>query len=540
MQQVWAKNTSNLNKQELVKLKKDGLDILDDLDKYSQQGFSAINEEDLDLMKWAGLYSHKSPDGHFMMRVKIPGGIMSSTQAHTLAGIARDFGRGLVDITTRQAIQFHWLSVENLPDIYNRLSEVGLSSVEACGDCPRTVVGNPLHGIDPDELLDASQLVQEVYNFFQNNREFSNLPRKYKISISGNQLNVNHAEINDIAFTPAVKEINGNRIKGFHVKVGGGLSTKPYLAQVLDIFVRPEEVLKVAVASTAIFRDHGYRGSRSHNRLKFLVADWGSEKFKTELIKLTGSLASRGEDLTKGWNAGYFYGVHQQKQPGLCYVGLSVPVGRMDADELEELVKLAEEYGDGSIRTCNSQNIILPNIPQVRVEQLLAEKLLQRLTPFPNAFIAHSVSCPGNQFCNKAVVETKDRLRSIAEYLDKHVKIDTPIRINASGCPNSCGQQQIADIGLQGSVTKIDGKRIDAFEILIGGWLGNNPSFGIKLKGRVPGDNIAQAIEHLVNFYLDNRIGNEVFGQFVRRVGVEKFQEKLNEFLGVEQLQKMA
>jgi ferredoxin-nitrite reductase len=532
MERVWTKDLSILNKFELQKLDKDGMDILDDIAQYAQTGYKSIPEDDFALFKWAGVYQQKpKDDGYFMMRVKIPTGMLNSKQARALAAIARDYGRNLMDVTTRQAIQFHWLTIENFPDIFKRLESVGLSSVEACGDCPRTVIGNPLTGIDPDELLDTAPIVKEVFTYFQGNRDFSNLPRKYKISISGNKYNAGHAEINDLAFTPAVKEINGVEVKGFHVMVGGGLSAKPYLAQKLDIFVRPEEVLKVAIGVTTIFRDFGYRQKRHQARLKFLVADWGAEKFLEELTNLIGTFPARGKDLTLGWNAGYFYGVHKQKQEGLNYVGLSVPVGRFNAAEMEELARIADEYGDGSIRTCNSQNIILANIPDDKVDTLLKEQLLERLTPFPKLFTAHSISCTGNEFCNLAIVETKERMKSIAKYLDENVLLDSPIRIHVNGCPNSCGQQQIADIGLQGSLVKVDGKMVDAFDISIGGILGPGAALNTKLKGRVIGDEVGKVLQQLIGFYKENRIEEETFNQFVQRMGIAACQNKLTEIL---------
>jgi ferredoxin-nitrite reductase len=216
-----------------------------------------------------------------------------------------------------------------------------------------------LAGIDPNEIMDTRSILKEVEQFFQLNRDFSNLPRKYKMSISANVLNTGHAQINVLAFTPAKKIIQGEEDLGFHVWVGGGLAAKPYMAQMLDVFVLPEEVLKIAIGVTSIFRDFGYRQKRTHARLKFLVADWGAEKFREELIKITGELETKGEDLTKGWNAGYFYGLHEQKQKGFYYAGLSVPVGRMNASELLELARLADEYGDGTIGTCKSQNVLI-------------------------------------------------------------------------------------------------------------------------------------------------------------------------------------
>jgi ferredoxin-nitrite reductase len=520
-----------LNKFELYKLQKDGLDILNDIDKFAEHGYDSIAEEDFDLLKWAGVYRQRPKDGHFMMRVKIPSGILNSRQARELAAIARDYGQELMDVTTRQAIQYHWLTPESLPDIFRRLNKVGLSSVEACGDCPRNVLGNPLAGVDPDELFDTTGIVEKVYQYFQGNRDYSNLPRKYKISISASKYNAAHAEINDLAFTPATKKIDGEEVKGFHVHVGGGLSAKPFLAKRLDMFVRPEETLKVAIAVTSIFRDFGYREKRHQARLKFLMADWGPEKFQEQLLKIIGPMPSSGTDLTLGWNAGYFYGVHKQKEEGLNFVGLNVPVGRTNADEFDELARLADSYGDGSIRTCNSQNIVLINIPDEKVDALLQEPLLQRLTPTPLSFTAYSISCTGNEFCNLAIVETKERMRSVAEYLDRHVQIDVPIRIHVNGCPNSCGQQQIADIGLQGSLVKIDGKMIDAFEISIGGNLGPNAQLNTKLKGRVVADDLGPTLQKFVEYYKAQRLESESFHSFIERIGVSQLQELLNSIL---------
>ncbi len=527
----WEKDKSKLNKVELLKLERDGLDIIAKIRENAHLGYDAFSEDDKSFFKWAGVYEQKPKDGHLMMRVRIPSGILTSEQARELAAISRDYGRNLLDVTTRQAVQFHWLMVENLPDIFDRLERVGLFSYQACGDVPRTIVGNPLAGIDPHELMDTTPIVRELERFFLLNRDFSNLPRKYKMSISANIYNTGHAEINDLAFTPASKEIDGEEVIGFHVWVGGGLSAKPHLARQLDIFVRPEEVVKVAAGVTAIFRDFGYREKRHHARLKFLVADWGAEKFKDVLLERIGPLPSRGVDRTVGWNAGYFTGVHKQKQPGLNYVGLLLPVGRLNADEFAELARLADTYGNGSLRTCNSQNVIIPNVPDEKLDDLLKEPLLTRLTPFPRTFIGHAVSCTGNEFCNLAIVETKKRMLSIANWLDENIELDTPVRIHVNGCPNSCGQQQIADIGLQGALVKTESGMIDAFDLHVGGSLGPDAAFNQKLKGRVPGDRVAPVIGSLIEFYKAERQPGERFHQFVRRVGVETFQARLDEIL---------
>lgn len=528
----WA-NDTNLNKMEIAKLEKDGLDVIDTIiTKYANEGYDSIEGTDMDRFKWAGVYQQRPKDGHFMMRVRIPGGLLNSEQARALAAIAKDYGRDLVDVTTRQAIQFHWLTVQSLPDIFERLAAVGMSSFEACGDCPRTIVGNPLAGIDPNEIMDTRPVVDELEKFFLLNREFSNLPRKYKISVSANIYNTGHAEINDLAFTPAKKVIDGEEVLGFHVWVGGGLSAKPYLAQKLDVFCRPEDVVKVAAGVTTVFRDFGYREKRTHARLKFLLADWGVEKFQEELVKVTGALETQGEDLTKGWNAGYFYGIHEQKQAGVYYAGLSVPVGRMCAEELVELARLADVYGDGTIGACNSQNVLIRNIPSDKVEAFKQESIIvNRFTLQPSTFVGYAVSCTGNEYCNLAIVETKEQMRSLAQYLDDTVDLDAPLRIHMVGCPNSCGQRQIADIGLQGALVKTEQGMVEAFDVHVGGTLGIDARFNKKLKARVKADVLGPFLAQLIGVYKEERMENEEYWKYVERVGIEHIQAQVDRIL---------
>ncbi|SFA51212.1 ferredoxin-nitrite reductase [Parageobacillus thermantarcticus] len=533
-EKVWA-NNPNLNKVELKKLKKDGLKIFDDIPYYAKHGFSSIPQEEWDLFKWAGLYLQRPKEaGYFMMRVCVPSGILNNEQLETLAGIARDYGRGLFDITTRQSVQFHWLQIEQIPDIFDRLKRVGLSTAGACGDITRNIVGNPLAGIDPDELFDTREIVREVYEFFQRNEDFSNLPRKYKISISANVYNTVNAEIHCLSFTPAKKVIDGKEVLGFHVKVGGGLSSAPYLAQTLDVFVTPDRVKDVAVAVTTIFRDYGYREKRHRARLKFLVADWGIDKFKEKLIELTGPLPSKGEDVQKGWNPGYFYGVHRQKQEGLNYIGFNVPLGRLSADEVFEIARIARQYGNGEVRTCNSQNLIIPNIPDEHVDAVLQEKVFERISIRPKTFTGYAVSCTGTEFCNLALVETKERMRRVAEYLDERLELDVPVRIHMVGCPNSCGQRQIADIGLQGIKTKTkDRGMIEAFEIYVGGTLLNGGKYNQnqKLKGKIDAEQISEVLLHLLTYFKETKLPGETFLAYLDRVGIEALQTELDRIL---------
>ncbi|WP_139492077.1 nitrite/sulfite reductase [Brevibacillus dissolubilis] len=528
----WAKQPEKLNDVEKLKIQKDGLDIIEDIQQYAKTGFESIPAEAFTLFKWAGVYQQKpKEDGYFMMRVRIPGGELSSQQLRTIAKIGTLYGRDLIDITTRQALQYHWLKIEDMPDIFNRLAEVGLCSFEACGDCPRQIVGNPLAGIDGHELIDTRPIVDQLEKTFLMNREFSNLPRKYKISISSSMYNPGNAQINDLAFTPAVKVLDGEEVLGFHVWVGGGLSNRPHLAKQLDMFIRPEQVVDVAVGVTTVFRDNGYREKRHKSRLKFLVADWGAEKFLQVLTELIGTYPTRGEDKTVDWNAGYYVGVHPQRQEGLSYVGLNVPVGRTNSQEMFELADLADQYGSGSIRATVSQNLILPDIPNEKVEQLLQEPLLRRLNPSPKQFVAYTVSCTGNEFCNLALTETKGLMHNVAEYLDKELQLDNPVRLHINGCPNNCGQQPIADIGLLGGKVKTSAGMIEAYTMAIGGHLFGEGRFNTQLKGRIPAGDVPSVLKQLLLFYKENKLPLENFTQFVDRLGVEPIQERLDQIL---------
>ncbi|MGZ4122354.1 MAG: nitrite/sulfite reductase [Tumebacillaceae bacterium] len=512
-----------LNKEEQLKIEKDGLDVLEDIHRYAKEGFASIDPGEFVRFKWYGIYQQKpKTDPYFMMRVKVPGGMLSNEQATTIADLANEFGRGLADVTTRQAIQYHWLQIEHMPEIFERLGKVGLSSIQACGDVVRNVISSPVAGLDSNELFDVRDLVNEVEQEFLSNREFSNLPRKFKISISADPRDLAHPEINDIALVPARL---GEEV-GYHVLVGGGLSAKPFIAQNLNIFVRQEEALNVIRGVVAIFRDYGYREKRTHARIKFLVADWGAEKFLEKLEEVNGRTYTRGgERAQTEWNGGYLYGVHKQMQDGLNYVAVSLPVGRISGDILHEFARLARTYGNGDLRTANTQNIIIPNVPDEKVAALLAEPLLETFPVHPSKFVGHAVSCTGIEFCNLALVETKERMKSIAEYLDATFpEMDTPIRMHVNGCPNSCGQQQIADIGLAGALVRRDGKMTDAFDISIGGGLGEGAKFNRKVILKVPGDQVQFSIEQIVRHYLANRAAGESFRSYANRVEDEELK----------------
>ncbi|RYM05431.1 nitrite/sulfite reductase [Sporolactobacillus sp. THM7-7] len=531
-EKVWA-NNERLNKNERNKLKKDGLTIFDDIPRYAKLGFESIPKDQYMYLKYAGLTVQQPQDkGLFMMRVKVPTGIMNYEQAVTFAEVGRTYARNILDITTRQAIQYHWVELEKLPEVFETLNKVGLTTSEAEGDDPRNITGNPLAGIDPDELFDTRPVVDEVYRFFQDNPDFSNLPRKFKISISTNPYNAGQAEVDCLAFVPATKVIDGEKIKGFHVKVGGGLAAKPYLAEKLDLFVRPEKTKAVAEAVAIIYRDYGYRKSRARARLKYLVADWGIEKFQEKLLEITGPLPSAGHDETKGWNGGYFYGVHPQKQPGLSYVGINIPVGRIKADDFYEIARLAKQYGTGELRTLATQNLLIPHVPNEKVDELLAHDIFKKFSIRPPRFMGYAMACTGNEFCNLALTNTKDRMREIAQLLDKEVAIDVPVRINMVGCTNSCGQRHIADIGLQGvKVRTKEKKMIEAYEIFIGGTLTDGGHFNERLKGRIPAGLLPEVMKAFLLYFKDHKKKGETFFAFKNRLGTQNLQEVLDGIL---------
>ncbi|NLD50471.1 MAG: nitrite/sulfite reductase [Clostridiaceae bacterium] len=526
---VWERDIESLNNVERIKLKRDGLDVLETIvRKYSKQGLDSIPEDDRILLKWAGIYEQKPKNGSFMLRVRINSGKLKANQAKELAGISREYGKGFLRISTRGAIQFYNIKLEQLPGIFSRLEKVGLASYESCGDCPRTVIGNPLAGVDKYELMDTTELVNQVNDYFLLNRDFSNLPRKLKISISSSVVNPGNSEINDISFTPAVKKADGNEIIGFHLRVGGGLSTRPIMAKELDVFVLPGEVLDAAIGTAKIFRDYGYRQNRNHARLKFLVDDWGVEKFTEKLFEYTGKLTTRGIDKTIGWNNSYYYGVHEQKQEGKYYIGIHVPLGELNASELLELAQVSELYGDGTLRTTTSQNIIVTGIDNSNIDKVLKSSVLSKFSCKPETILANIVACTGSRFCNLSLTDTQSMALELASAIDDKFKLDLPIRISITGCPNSCGHVHIADIGLRAALIKTDSQREEAFDVFIGGKLGPGAQFGQKLKTRIRKAEAASCISSIIEYYMKERRKEELFHDFVRRQDISAFQALLS------------
>ena len=517
---------------EAIKKAKDGLDVWDDVLRYAQTGFDTIAPDDFPRMRWYGIYQQQPNEGHFMLRVKIPSGDLSANQMRAVAEVAREYGGNISDITTRQNFQFHWLTIHTLPLAIEKLRSVGLTTTGACGDITRNVCGCPVAGVDPHELYDTRQIVQDVTNYFLDNKEFSDLPRKYKISISGCPIHCNQPEINDLGIQAVTRMRDGKEEIGFHVRVGGGLSTQPYFAQQLDIYVKPEQVLDVCRGVTEIFRDDGYRKRRNHTRLKFLVADWGAEKFRAALIQRLGWTPEAAEPYAEptGTVQQDHLGIHPQKQAGKLWIGVSVITGRLTTEQMFAAADIADKYCEGNLRTTNQQNYLFPHIDAGQLEAAKQDLRDAGFTWDVSEFHKGAVSCTGNEFCNLAITETKARLREIVAHLESQLLWDEPIRIHLNGCPNSCGQHHIGDVGLQGCLARLnDGTQVEAYDVCLGGRLGADAKFVRPISRKVPADKVKYALENLLRAFKQQRKPEENFGQWVDR----HLNEELGEFLGL-------
>jgi sulfite reductase (ferredoxin) len=504
------------------------------LDIYAQGGFDSIDGADLrGRLRWYGLYTQRAqgiPGGKtavlepeeleapfFMLRVRIDGGLLTSEQLRVIGEISTEYGRDVADITDRQNVQYHWIRIEDVPAIWERLEAVGLNTTEACGDTPRVILGCPLAGVAADEVIDATDVVRSVAARFVGDVQFSNLPRKFKTSISGCATHCTNHEINDVAFA-GVELPDGT--KGYDLWVGGGLSTNPKLGVRLGVFVEPERVEEVWAGVCSVFRDYGYRRSRMHARLKFLMADWGPEKFREVLEKeyLTAPLPDGPPPATPATPDRDHVGVHDQSN-GLKYVGVVPRAGRTSGTQLQRVAELAELHGGGRVSTTAQQGLVIldvrPDVVQPLVDALEAEDL--RVTP--SVFRRGTMACTGLEFCKLAIVETKARSVDIYSELEKRLPdFDEPLTINVNGCPNSCARFQTGDIGLKGSI--VDGE--EGFQVHLGGRLGEDAGFGRKSRGlKVTGDGAVDYIERLLRSYLEHRMDGERFATWARRADEE-------------------
>lgn len=498
-----------LNKIERYKQEKDGLDILQDVPKFATAGWEAIEEGDRERLKWAGVFFRRQTPGHFMMRVRMPNGLTNAVQVRTLADISHEFGPGFADITTRQQVQLRGFQIERVPEIWNRLEAVGLVSLQTGMDNIRNVAGCPVAGLTAHELFDASPVAREFTETFLRNREFTNLPRKFNVAITGCLEHCTHAESQDLALVPAIATVGGQEIRGFNVLVGGKMGSGGFqAAKPLNAFVRVEEAPNLCAQITLVFRDHGSRAARNRARLAFLIDSWGIARFRRELEQRVGyPLQTAGKDVRLAKHADHL-GIVKQKQAGLNYVGLAVPVGRVTADQLSSLARLADTYGSGDIRLTTSQNVIVPNVPDAKLPDLLREPLLRDLRHDPPASTRGLVSCTGIDYCHFALIETKDLAVKTARYLEPRLADQRRFTMHWSGCPAGCGNHALADIGLLGKNVRIDGKLVDAVDVFIGGRAGADARSGTKVLEDVPCENLPEVLERIIPYVSNKRRGS--------------------------------
>ncbi|WP_166354006.1 nitrite/sulfite reductase [Phytoactinopolyspora limicola] len=522
-----------LNPNERVKKDDDGLNVRARIENiYSKRGFASIDPQDLrGRFRWYGLYTQRRPgipggrtavlepheldDEYFMLRIRSDGGALSTEQLRVIADISTTYGRDTADVTDRQNIQLHWIRVEDVPAIWEKLEAVGLSTMEACGDTPRVILGSPVAGIAADEVLDPEWAIEEIQNRYIGSPEFSNLPRKFKSAISGLP-DVSH-ETNDISFIGVQHPDHG---PGLDLWVGGGLSTNPKLAVRLGTWIPLDEVPDVWAGVTRIFRDYGYRRLRHRARLKFLVDDWGPEKFR-EVLESDEYLGRKLIDGPAPPVPEHPYdhvGVHQQKD-GRFYVGVAPLVGRVSGATLATLADVAEAHGSTRVRLTPYQKLVVLDVDPDSVEPLVAALDAIGLQARPSVFRRGTMACTGLEYCKLAIVETKGLAADTVAELEKRLsdvndQLDVPITLNVNGCPNSCARIQVADIGLKGQIVKGG----EGFQVHLGGGIGLDAGFGRKLRGhKVTAADLPAYVERLVRGFLNQREPGERFAQWVAR-----------------------
>jgi sulfite reductase (ferredoxin) len=540
--QVQTKETK-AQRVERLKRQKNPWECFEEIRQFARLGHSAIPDEWIKTyFRWWGVYTQGDGAGaiggtggegratpYFLVRIRLSNGFINARQLRTIAGLAEKYAGGIADITVRQNVQLHWITIKDLPQVLEGLFETGLTSMATCGDVTRNVTGCPLAGLDAHELCDASPLVDEAVRLLVDNPEFYNLPRKFKISISGCRDWCSYPEINDLAFTPVVRESSagssrgsGKSEVGFSLRVGGGLSTEPHLAVRLNAFVRPEQVIAVARAVSELFRDADVlRENRERARLKYLFLQhgWTAESFLQEIERKLGYKLDPGvpelppDDVFRD-----HVGVHAQKQPGLFYVGASVLGGRITPQQLSAAADLAERYGNGELRTTNTQNLVVVNVPRKKTSAVVLGLETAGLHVAASAFWRGAVACTGSEFCKLAITETKAFTRWLVEEMEERLPgFDQQLKLNVTGCPNSCGQHRIADIGLEGKKIKAEGRIQDAYYFCLGGGVGEHAGFARPIGYRCPANEVPDAIERLLHNYLGKRRAGENLRQFFAR-----------------------
>ncbi|KAK4724388.1 hypothetical protein R3W88_027167 [Solanum pinnatisectum] len=503
-----------INPAEKAKIEKEPMKLftengIEDLAKISLEEIekSKLTKEDIDIrLKWLGLFHRRKHHyGRFMMRLKLPNGVTTSAQTRYLASVIRKYGKdGCGDVTTRQNWQIRGVVLPDVPEILKGLDEVGLTSLQSGMDNVRNPVGNPLAGIDPHEIVDTrpytNLLSQYVTANFRGNVDVTNLPRKWNVCVIGSHDLYEHPHINDLAYMPATKD---GRF-GFNLLVGGFFSPKRCAEAIpLDAWVPADDVVPVCKAILEAYRDLGTRGNRQKTRMMWLIDELGVEGFRAEVVKRMPQQKldrESAEDLVqKQWERREYLGVHPQKQEGYSFVGLHIPVGRVQADDMDELARLADEYGSGELRLTVEQNIIIPNIENSKIDALLNEPLLKnRFSPDPPILMRNLVACTGNQFCGQAIIETKARSMKITEEVQRLVSVTRSVRMHWTGCPNTCGQVQVADIGFMGCLTRKEGKTVEGADVFLGGRIGSDSHLGDVYKKSVPCEDLVPIIVDLL------------------------------------------
>ncbi|HYO14659.1 MAG TPA: nitrite/sulfite reductase [Thermoanaerobaculia bacterium] len=502
---------------ERLKHEKGGLDVIHDLPAMIETGYEAVPEEDFVRLQWYGLYHDKPKLGYFMLRVKTPGGVLTPAHLRTIGTISNVYGRGHGELTTRQNIQLHWIELDRIPEVLGLLNGAGLTTTGACGDNVRNITGCPVSGIDREELFDARGILEEAADFFVRHREYSDLPRKHKITIAACPHQCNAPEIHCIALLGLVR---GGR-PGFGVRVGGGLSTWPRLADDLGVWVPAEETIPVLRAIVDVWReDLKYRMSRAKARLKFMVNDLGPEAFRARVEEKLGRRLADGTVPPAPVEEHDHTGIHPQRQEGLFYAGFPVFLGLMDGDTMLRVADLAESWG-GGIRLTRRQNFILTDVPAERVEDAVHDIGCLGFPLQDSGLRSVSIACTGDPFCNYTVAETKGKLKEIVEHLERVFGAEAGgLRLNLDGCPHACAHHWIGDIGLQGTTLRErgpGGERLHGYDLFLRGGLARDAAIGRPILKRVPGTEVHLVIERLFRAFLDGRKEDESIQQFFLR-----------------------
>jgi sulfite reductase (ferredoxin) len=532
---------------ERLKREKNAWERLDEIREFARKGHQSIPAEWLGtyFRPWgvytqgdgAGVTSGKGGEGkavpYFMVRIRVPNGLLVSYQVRAIADAAERYARGVADLTVRQNVQLHWVTIEALPELLEKLWRAGLTTMGSCGDDTRNITGCPLAGIDGDEICDASPLVLEATRLLVGNPAFYNLPRKFKICITGCRVWCSYPEVNDVGMTAVTRTLNGHPEVGFSLRVGGGLSTEPLFGQRLNAFVRWNQAISVIQGVSEIFRDADVlRESRERARLKYLFLrhGWTTARFKAELERRIGfKLDPMVDEKPPADIYRDHVGIHAQKQKGYNYVGAAVLRGRITAQQLRIAADLADRFASGELRTTNMQNLLIANVPHRYADELAQELDGIGLQTGGSSFAHGAIACSGTEFCKLAITETKTFTRWLVEELEERLpEFDEPLKLNVTGCPNSCGQHWIADVGIEGKKLKADGKLVDAYYFCVGGAVGDYQSFARPIGYRCAASEVPDAIERLLRAYLVGRFRGENLREFFARHG----DGELRTFLG--------